>query len=672
MSRPRLTALLLALVTLVIFAPAGGFDFLDYDDTDYVTENPVVQQGLTVAGVQWALFGFHAANWHPVTWLSHMLDCDLFGRNPAPQHFVNVLFHSANTALLFLLIWRLTQRLWPAALVAALFGWHPLRVESVAWISERKDVLSLFFALLTLLGYAQYVAEPANSPARRKLAYVTALACFAFGLMSKPMLVTLPFVLLLLDYWPLRRVAGAAQWRPVVVEKIPFFALSLAACLATVWAQKSGEAIVTLDHIPLSLRLQNAPVAVVDYLKNTFWPAHLCVIYPMPDAIPAFQWLLATALLGVITGAAWRWRKTSPYFITGWLWFLGTLVPVIGLLQVGGQSMADRYTYLPSVGLLLAAVFLGDRLLDRMPAAKSLRVGLAGIALAACVAGTEYQLQFWRNSETLFRRALAVTQNNTIAWINLGVALEWQNRWDEALQAYQQAKQTGHPRHEIDNNLGLVLSHLGRHAESLAAYQEGIRLRPDNLTLHLSAGSEQAALGHISEALAEFSTAESLDPRAAAPHLEAAAAFFQAGRDALGAGELRAATRLAPKDFQTLAIAAHYFAANENATSRDGRTALSLAQTADQLSGHSQPMVLDILAMAYAETGDFTNAVACAQDAVNLAESAQLKSAQAIRQRLELYEQGQPWHESFPRKTAAPAETFKVEGNGPAKPEPGN
>jgi tetratricopeptide (TPR) repeat protein len=635
------------LVTLLVFVRAGGFDFLDYDDTDYVTDNPVVQEGLTLPGLRWAFLGYHAANWHPVTWLSHMLDCGLFGLNPGPQHFVNVLFHSANTALLFLLVWRLTRRWWPAALVAALFGWHPLRVESVAWIAERKDVLSLFFALLALHCYAQYAAEAQKRPGRRRLAYVSALACFALGLMSKPMLVTLPFVLLLLDYWPLGRIPGAAPWRRVVVEKIPFFALSAAACVATVWAQKAGEAMVTLEHIPLSLRLENAPVAVADYLGKTFWPAKLCVIYPMPEAISAWKWAAAAGLLAAITGAAWRWRKASPYFIMGWLWFLGTLVPVIGLVEVGGQSMADRYSYLPSVGLLVALVFGGERLLERVAAGTGLRVGLAGMALAGCVAVTEYQLQFWRDSETLFRRATAVTQNNTIAWINLGVALESQERWEEALNAYEQAKRTGHPRHEIYNDLGLVLSHLDRHAESLAAYEEGIRLRPDNAILHLSAGGEQAALGHLEGALAEFATAESLDPQAAAPHLEAATALFQAGRDAEGVSELRIATRLARKNFRTLAVAAHYLAANQDAAARDGQTALSLALAADQLSGHAQPMVLDILGMAYAETGDFTNAVACAQDAVNVAESSRQKTAEGIRRRLALYEQGQPWRESF-------------------------
>jgi tetratricopeptide (TPR) repeat protein len=647
MSRPRLIALLLAFGTLVVFLPAGRFGFVNFDDTDYITENPVVKHGLTLTGVAWAFNGFHVSNWHPVTWLSHMADCTLFGVNAGAHHFVNVLFHAANTALLFVLLWRLTQKIWPAAMVAALFAWHPLHVESVAWISERKDVLSTCFALLALLSYAKYVKE--NS----RRSYWFALGWFALGLLAKPMLVTLPFVLLLLDYWPLARLPLAVTRRSLLIEKIPFCLLSVISCITTFLAQKNGEAIVSLTKVSLGYRLENAPVAILGYLQNFFWPAGLCAIYPMPDKIPALQVALAVAVLILISAAAWHWRTARPYFITGWLWFLGMLVPVIGLVQVGGQAMADRYTYIPSIGFFIALVYFGNDFADRIQTPRLIRFGFAGLIAVACILTTEYQLQFWRDSETLFRRAIAVTKNNDIALINLGVALDVQNRFDEALDVYQQAEKIGGDRFQVHNNLANVFSHLGRHSESLAEYREALRLQPDSARMHSSAGGELAALNQFDDALRELSAAEVLDPNYATAHLEAAKVLFKTGRDDAGANELRTAVQLDPNNYKTLATAAHYLAANENAAARDGQNALTLALQANALSGQTQPLVFDILGMAFAENGDFTNAVVCAQNALALANSVQMTGTAPMQQRLALYQNQRPWRESF-RATNAP------------------
>ena len=650
MSRSRLIALLLALGTLVVFLPVGGFGFVSYDDTDYVTGNDFVKHGLTVADFQWAFTSFHASNWHPLTWISHMADCALFGPNPGAHHFVSVLFHAANAALLFVLLWRLTRKIWPSALVAALFAWHPLHVESVAWISERKDVLSAFFALLALLSYVKFVKE--NS----RRSYWLALLFFALGLMSKPMLVTLPFVLLLLDYWPLQRfkVPGSGfKIQNLVLEKIPFFLLTAISCVVTVLAQRSGESIIPLARVSLSYRLENAPVAVVGYLQNFLWPAGLCAIYPMPDKIPALPAALSVAVLILISIAAWHWGKAKPYLFTGWFWFLGALVPVIGLVQVVGQAMADRYTYIPSIGFFIALVFLLNDFAVRMEMPKVIAAGIAAVILTGCILATEYQLQFWRDSETLFRRAVAVTQNNDIALVNLGVALDVQGRFDEALAVYRQAEKTTGGRYQLHNNLGNILGILGRHAESLAEYREAIRLRPGDATLHNATGGELAALNRFDEALAEFYQAEALDPKYAVPHVEAAKVLFKLGRDAEGLVELRAALRIGPDDYQILATAAHYFAANENAAARDGNSALGLALKANDLSGHVQPMVLDILGMAFAENGDFTNAVNCAQNALTLANVVQMKNTGSLQARLKLYQNQQPWRESF-RTTNAP------------------
>jgi tetratricopeptide (TPR) repeat protein len=648
MSRPRLIALLLAFATLVIFLPVGSHPFVNYDDTDYITENPFVKNGLTLTDIRWAFTTFHAGNWHPLTWISHMLDCQLFGPNAGAQHFVSVLWHATNAALLFTLLLRLTKKIWPSAFVAALFAWHPLHVESVAWIAERKDVLSTFFALLTLLSYSKYVEESKAQSPKAKFFFAYSLLAFALGLMAKPMLVTLPFVLLLLDFWPLQRFPLSAFRFPLLFEKFPFLLLSAISCVITFLAQKSGEAVVSLDHVPLLYRLENAPVAVVNYLQKFFWPAGLCVIYPQPEKIPPLSVIFSLALLVMISLAIWRSRNSRPYWLVGWLWFLGTLVPVIGLVQVGGQAFADRYTYIPSIGFFITVVFGLNDWSVRMQTPKIIAAGFAAVILTGCILATENQLTFWRDSETLFRRAIAVTRDNDIALVNLGVALDVQNRFDESLEVYRAATQLKSGRYQLHNNLGNILDKLGRHAESLVEYRAAIRLRPGDAYLHNAAGSELGALGQFDDALKEFAEAERLAPGYAQPHAETAKLLFQQGRDAEAINELHRALENEPDNYQILATAAHYLAANENAAARDGRRALALAIKANDLSGHLQPMVFDVLGMALAETGDFVNAQACAQNACDLAAAAQMKKLEpALRQRLELYQNRQPWFESF-------------------------
>ena len=651
MSRPRLIALLLAFVTLVVFLPAGRFAFVNFDDNEYITENPPVNHGLTLAGVKWAFTAFHAGNWHPLTWLSHMTDCSLFGLNAGAHHMVSVLFHAANSALLFALLWRLTQKLWPSATVAALFAWHPLHVESVAWISERKDVLSTFFALLALLSYVKFMRE--NS----RRSYWLALVFFALGLMSKPMLVTLPCVLLLLDYWPLERfrIQGLGFGvRNLVLEKIPFFLLTTISCIVTFFAQRSGHAVVSLAKVSFGYRLEDAVVGVAGYVGKLFWPADLCAIYLMPDKIPVFQILSAIVALVLISTIAWHWRNDRPYFLVGWLWFLGTLVPVIGLVQVGAQAMADRYTYIPSIGFFIALVFLADEFAARFQTTRIIRFGFAGLICCACILATEKQLPSWRNGESLFRRAIAVNPGNDVALIDLGVALDAQGRFEEAVGVYHQAEKSGGDRLQVYNNLGNVFGILGHHDESLAEYRKAIQIAPDNAMLHSAVGSQLAALYRFDEALKEFAEAEKLDPNQAAPHFEAAKVLFKTGRDAEGLDEFHAALQIEPDNYQVLATVAHYLATNKNAAARDGKSALILALKANELSGGVQPMVFDIIGMAFAENGDFTNAVTCAQNALGLAAAVQMQNTGSLQTRLDLYKNKRPWRESF-RDTNAPA-----------------
>jgi protein O-mannosyl-transferase len=654
MSRPRLIALLLALVTLVVFLPVAHDEFINYDDPDYVTDNPHVENGLNWTDLKWAATTDFASNWHPLTWISLQTDATIFGLNAGAFHIVNVLFHTANVTLLFLLLLRLTERLWPSALVAALFAWHPLHIESVAWVSERKDVLSTFFALLALLNYVKFARENC----RRSFWF--ALVFFALGLLAKPMLVTLPFVFLLLDAWPLNRVARRTDgnfqllsFKPLLFEKWPFFLLTAISCVITFIVQNNGHAVTTLQAMPIRFRLENAPVAVMLYVLKLFWPVNLAVIYPLAR-IPTVELTPSLFMVVSISAAVWRWRISKPYLLTGWLWFLGTLVPVIGLVQVGSQSMADRYAYIPSIGFFLALVLLACDFAQAIQIPKVIAAGIAAVILAACILQTEFQLQFWANTETLFRHALAVTKNNDGADLNLGLALESEGKLAEALEEYHNTLLINPNYPELHNNLGLILDQLGRHTESLAEYRIALSLRPDSPFRHNAVGSELATLGQFDAALKEFAKAKQLDPKYSAPYLETAKALFQLGSDAEGVPEFQTAAALDPDNFQVLAIAAHYFAADENAAGRDGQTALALAVKADDLSDHSQPMVLDILAMAYAASGDFTNAQACARKALDLANTLQMGKIEPLRQRLELYNNHRPWRESF-RATNAPA-----------------
>ncbi len=635
---------MLALGTLLVFLPAGRFSFVDFDDGDYVTDNYFITHGLTVADVHWAFTAFFSGNWHPLTWMSHMLDVDLFGLNAGAHHFVNVLWHAANVALLFTWLLQLTGRMGPSAFIAALFAWHPLHVESVAWVSERKDLLSTFFALLSLLVYTKYAQE-------KKRAFLwLSLAGFALGLICKPMLVTLPCLLLLLDYWPLKRMFPFKQ--ALLVEKIPFFVLTAASCVITFLAQKQGEAIAPLSMYSLDYRLENAVVALMKYLGKLFLPVDLCVFYQMGRPIPIWETGLAIIIIAVSV-TAWHWRWQRPYFLTGWLWFMGTLVPVIGLLQVGQQAMADRYTYLPSIGFFIAVVFLLAEVAERLITPKIAAMGFVALLCAACIGVTEHQLQFWRDSEALFRRAIAMTTDNEVAHLNLGAALATDGRLEEALPEFQEALRINPGHYQLYNDIANILDRQGRHAEAAAGFRLAIRLKPGIAYQHNSLGMTLMKLGDYQGALAEFSEAERVDPNYPWSHIERATLYFGLGRDQDALPELRAAVRLAPDDYQLLARTARFLTANTNSAARDGATALAFATKANALSDGSELTVVDVLGMALAETGDFTNARVCAQNALQLAIKTRSAATNDIKLRLELYEKNQPWRESF-QMTNAP------------------
>ena len=660
MSRPRAIGLLLTLATLLVWLPATNNGFVNFDDDVYVTQNTIVQNGFTLAGIKWAFTTFHASNWHPLTWLSHMADCELFRLNPGGHHLVSILFHAANAALLFALILRLTNVLWPSAFVAALFAWHPLHVESVAWISERKDVLSTFFALLTLLSYARFVEESKVQSPRSKVFYTLALLAFALGLMSKPMLVTLPFVMLLLDYWPLKRVEGCklkvASCEPpnlqpstfnlqLLTEKFPFFLLAAASCVVTFLAQKNS-AVASLATFPLRLRFENTIVAYAGYLWKTVWPANLAIFYPLQKNIAWPTVAAAAAILLFISAVVWFGRKHSPYLLVGWLWFLGTLTPVIGLVQVGDQAMADRYTYFPLIGIFLAVAFLADDCARRFDFLK-IPISIAAVLiLAACLLLTEKQLRYWRDSESLFSHALEVTNDNALARLNLGAALEEKNEPARALAEYQKALQLDPRRHEIYNNIGKLLDGEGKPQEALPYCRDAVRLDPKSARSHNGLGIVLLELGRFDEAESEFSEAARLDSNYAPPHFEMGRALLEQGRDAEALPEFREALRLDPENFQMLIYISRVLAADENPEIRNGAESLALANKVVKLNDNF--VALDTLAIAYAENGRFDEAVQTGQQALALALATGSKDdAASIQRRLEFYRKRQPWRESF-------------------------
>ena len=635
--RILLVCSLLAAVALAAYWPARHFAFLNWDDLTYISKNDHVRNGLTWSGFRWSFTHSYCSNWHPLTWLSHMLDCQLYGLNPGGHHLTSLLLHSANDSLLFVALKRLTGALWRSALVAALFALHPLHVESVAWIAERKDVLSAFFFMLTLWAYARHAEgrgrksearnpkpeiRPAATARQRgespkpeargrwsvvrgpwSLDYLLALSFFALGLMSKPMLVTVPFVLLLLDYWPLGRMktAKASDTHhatrntqhasrltpqsqianrksqilfPLLVEKLPFFALSAGSCIITFLAQKKGGAVTSFEVLPLDTRLANAVVAYVQYLAKLFWPARLSPIYLHPNNWGPWLVTGAAAVLVLLTAAVWRGRHRFPYALVGWLWFVGMLVPVIGIVQVGNQAFADRYTYLPLVGIMVALVWL---------AAESIGKGIVAVLLSLALLATltwrtREQLPIWKDTGALFGHALALDPTNVQALYGVGANLVDNGRLDEGKRYLAEAIRL-HPAYpEALGALASTFDSQGNYAEAIRFYQAALKAQPD----------QEGALNNLAWLLASC----------------------------------------------------------PNAAFRNGPEAVRLATRACALSSYAKPLLIGTLAAAQAEAGDFQAAIATAERAAALAASLHLDDVAARnRELIQLYRQAQPYHE---------------------------
>ncbi len=591
-----LTTFLLLFVTAVVYAPVRSHQFLNFDDNAYVTENSHVRAGLTWDGVVWAFTSPHGATWHPLTGLSHMLDCQLWGLDAGKHLRTNVILHLGATLLLLLWLYRATQSFWRSATVAALFALHPLHVESVAWVAERKDVLSGVLWMLTLLTYTEY----ARRPEWRRYALV--LVAYVLALLAKPMVVTLPMVLLLLDIWPLRR---REAWRRLVLEKTPLLVLAALDSIITYWAQSSRSAVADLETYPLLVRIGNGLIAYATYVSKTVWPVDLAVFYPHPAVVSLGAAMVAFLfLLGTTAAVLWQAKK-RPYLFVGWFWYLGVLVPVIGIIKVGDQAMADRFTYLPHVGLFVAAVWLAADAARRWHMPRAAGAAVALIVVALCATATRRQLAYWQDSETLFRHALAVTRDNALAHTNLGALLfelgaiadarphlmeairirptyakaqlnrgllaAVDGQADAAIGYYNEALRLEPEYAPPYYNLGILSAERGEYETAIRQYREAIRRYPDYAKAYNNLGWAIAAEHRFAEAIPEYEAALRIDPNLAAAHNNLAIALEETGQVPQAVRHYEEGARLLPHDARplfNLALALRQIGRGAEATAR--------------------------------------------------------------------------------------------------------
>ena len=651
-----LAYLLLVIATVIAYAPIRHNDFTSYDDDDYITNNPNVQVGLTRQSVIWAFTTSHEANWHPITWLSHMLDCQLFGLEPLGHHLTNLFFHIANTLLVLCVLKKMTGAIWPSAFVAAAFALHPLHVESVAWASERKDVLSTFFWMLTMAAYVRYTQQ------RTIIKYLPIVLFFALGLMAKPMLVTLPFVLLLLDYWPLARwpqpqLPNASTRKPskktraprpviyrLLWEKAPLFVLSAASCVVTFFVQRSGGAVVKIDLMPFDIRITNALASYVTYLAKMIYPASLAPLYPL-KYLPTWQPIISFFILVVISAIVIYWARRRPYLIVGWLWYLGTLVPVIGLLQVGVQAYADRYTYLPLLGIFIMIAWFAAELTAKWRRRK-LAIGISISAVlmitAALLICTQNQVRKWRDNCTLYKHTLAVTENNGIMHYNYGCALlNDKEDFETAIEHFKKTLQIRPTKVSALNNWGVALQRLGKEQEAIEKWNQSIQIDPDNPNTNYHLGMALKRQQKYEDAAGHFEKSLQLKP-VWYVHSSLGDIYFQMGKIDLAIDQWTRAINLNPLTPVVLNKLAWLLTFATDPKLRDTARAVKFAQQACELTRYEQYPFLETLAAAYAADGQLPLAVQTVQKALDLALATGNKDAAAkIQKQLESYKEKQ-------------------------------
>ncbi|MGA2171845.1 MAG: tetratricopeptide repeat protein [Sedimentisphaerales bacterium] len=659
--------LTLALASFIAYEPMRHNGFVDYDDNDYVTGNAQVLRGLTKDGVVWSFTETDlTANWHPLTWLSHMLDIELFGANPFWHHLVSLLFHITNTLLLFWIFNKMSKALWQSFFVAAAFALHPLHIESVAWVAERKDVLSGLFWMLTIAAYITYATNPTIKR------YVLVVLSFIMGLMAKPMLVTLPLVLLLLDYWPLERLKLGQQykrgsfWR-LIAEKLPLLLLSMISSAITFVVQKHAGAMIRGENYSLMTRISNAFVAYICYIAKLFYPAKLAVLYPHPGSnLPLWQPIAAFAVIVFMTAVVFYLASKKRFLLVGWLWYLGTLVPVIGVVQVGSQAMADRYTYLPSIGIFIMLAWGIDDFLAGWKYKKVL-IGLTtSIALIALLIGTRVQLSYWQNTRTLYRHTLEITRNNYVIYNNYGCCLQEHGELDSAVENFNKALQLKPDYVAAMNNLGMALMAQGRIDEAAIQWEKVLAMEPYHPNANANLGRAFAAQGRYEEAVNHFNTALKIKPDLPGAYYMLGDIYYRMGNHELAAENFRQAIRIQPDNVTALnnlgIIYGEQGKINEaiqkwnealvidpNLIHTHLNLALALAQEGQHRPAiehysfalrldPNQPEVLVELAASYAATGNLDQAIKITEKALNLAISAgNNEMASQIQEQLQSY-----------------------------------
>jgi protein O-mannosyl-transferase len=660
-----LVCLFLVVITLLSYWQLPTHDFLNFDDNVHITQSINVHKGITWKNIAWAFSFTDIAYWHPLTWLSHMLTFQLFGLNSGMHHLANLFLHVANTLLLFFVLHRMTRSLWSSAFVAAMFALHPLNVESVAWASERKNVLSTFFWMLTMLAYVCYAERPTL------LRYLLTFLVFALGLMAKPMLVTLPFVLLLLDYWPLYRLnlspskrinqehhksknAGfqRSTFLRLVLEKIPLLVLSIITIYLSSMSVQGGRYIISTALVPMKLRVANALVSYVSYIKKMIWPHNLTIYYPYPHALPMWQVAGAGLLLFCISCLVLKALKSKPYLVVGWLWYIGTLVPVIGLVQAGlWPATADRFAYVPLIGLFIVIAWCAPDFVTRWRSRKIVLVTLATTLISILTVTTWLQLKYWQNGVTLFTHSLKATPNNSLINKELGNALEDQGNFDKAMYYYAKAIQITPNFAEPHNNLGRIFALKKDYKDAIYHYNEALRIKPTFTEAHNNLATALLYQGNEKEAIYHYYEALRSNPNYAGAYYNLAKIYANQGKTEKTIILYRKALDCNPEMIQALYNLSWINATHENEKYRNGEKAIELAEKLSKITQYNHPMALDALAAAYAETGKFDTAVLTAEKGLELAKQQGPKElAFGLKNRLELYKKGQPYRQYLSNK----------------------
>jgi len=673
--------LFLVISILCVYWQVRTFSFLNYDDRDYVTENYYVKAGLTLKSISWSTTAVKVSNWHPVTWLSHMLDCQIYGMDPGRHHLTNVIFHILNAILLFFIFRRMTGALFKSAFIAALFALHPLHVESVAWIAERKDVLSTFFLMMTLWSYTRYVEHPGFDK------YLLLILFYILGLMAKPMLVTLPFVLLLLDYWPLKRFDlsstnnGQKQFNwGLIWEKIPLFILCAASSVTTYFVQNSTGAVNSLSAIPFHNRIANVLVSYAAYIGKMLWPHNLAVLYPYPKSIAFWKIAGAGIFLTMISTLVIRMIRSKPYLAVGWFWYLGTLVPVIGIIQVGVQAMADRYTYVPLIGIFIMITW---GISDWVSSWRYKKIGLftASVSVLAILMVTSWlQVKYWSNSAVLFKHTIDVTGENSTAQLNLGEALAEENKVDSAVKHYYEALRIKPDRVAPHLNLGVTFREQGKldlamdhfltvlklksdcadaHYElgytlerkgdlsgAVKHYLEAIKINPGLAKAYNELGVILVGYNKVKAAIIYFSKALQIDPAYAGAHYNLGKIYFNQKDTEKAIFHYKKALQSNPDMTQALYHLSWILSGCNNDKFRNGQKAIQLAEKLCQITQYDEPLAMDALAAAYAENGRYDEAVSIAQKALKQAlKKCPEKLIHGLKQRLKLYQNKIPYRQ---------------------------